>query len=276
LLALDERFASPSLYACFFPSHFLLTERTVLRRLARRPPFRRAQDNMVVSLASPGEDEVALALLGAGSPYQALAFPRVADLGGAHLDLLELPVESRERWKRVFLDFIRALTLHHGRRLVLKSPTHTARVKTLLELFPDAKFAHIVRDPRVVYSSTLHLWRSLTRMFSLQRVDYRDAGGRVRQTYARLHERLAEARPLVPDGNFCELRYEELVRDPAGQMERLYTVLRLGGFAEVQPRIEAYFAARKDYRTNRYTLPPEERAKVERELARVIAETGYQ
>jgi hypothetical protein len=110
----------------------------------------------------------------------------------------------------------------------------------------------------------------------LQRLDYIDAGRRARKTYAQLHERLTEARPLVPDGNFCELRYEELVRDPVGQMEGLYEVLGLGGFAEVRPRIEAYFAARKGYQTNRYTLPAAERAEVERELARVIAETGYQ
>src|SRR6185436_1784397 len=64
LLALDERFAYPTLYECFFPLHFLLTETGAMRRFNRRPPFRRAQDNMLISLASPGEDEVGLSALG--------------------------------------------------------------------------------------------------------------------------------------------------------------------------------------------------------------------
>src|SRR5687768_18104609 len=46
-------------------------------------------------------------------------------------------------------------------RSILKSPPHTCRVPTLLRLFPDARFVHIVRDPYAVYPSTLHLWRIL-------------------------------------------------------------------------------------------------------------------
>ena len=35
------------------------------------------------------------------------------------------------------------------KRIVLKSPAHTARVRVLLELFPKARFVHIIRDPVV-------------------------------------------------------------------------------------------------------------------------------
>lgn len=275
LLALDARFASPTLYQCFFPAHFLLTEKAALRLLARRPPFRRLQDNMVVNATSPGEDEIALAHLGAGSPYTALALPNAPRQFEEYLDLLALPPAARARWKRKLLWFLRALTLRHGRRLVLKSPTHTARVKTLMELFPDARFVNIVRDPRVVYRSTLHMWRSLMPLASLQRVRYDGAGVDILRTYQLMHERLAEARPLVPAEHFCEVRYEELVRDPVGQMRRVYTELELGGFEEARPRIEEYFASRKDYRPNRHELSLEERAKVEAALSRVIKETGY-
>ena len=41
--------------------------------------------------------------------------------------------------------------LYAGRRLVLKSPVHTARVELLLKLFPDAQFIYIHRDPETVY-----------------------------------------------------------------------------------------------------------------------------
>ena len=35
-----------------------------------------------------------------------------------------------------------------------------ARIGVLAEMFPDAKFVHIARDPNEVYSSTERLWRA--------------------------------------------------------------------------------------------------------------------
>ena len=38
-------------------------------------------------------------------------------------------------------------TLKYNRSLLLKSPPHTARIRLLLEMFPNARFVHILRDP---------------------------------------------------------------------------------------------------------------------------------
>jgi hypothetical protein len=46
------------------------------------------------------------------------------------------------------------LFLQQDKRLVLKSPPHTARVRLLREIFPGAKFVHISRDPYEIYQST--------------------------------------------------------------------------------------------------------------------------
>jgi omega-hydroxy-beta-dihydromenaquinone-9 sulfotransferase len=37
--------------------------------------------------------------------------------------------------------------LEGARRIVLKPPYHTARLHILREMFPEAKFIHIVQDP---------------------------------------------------------------------------------------------------------------------------------
>ena len=66
-----------------------------------------------------------------------------------------LPAE-RARWRDNFLCFMRKVTLACSRRrgarrtaqpLLIKSPVHTARIAMLLELFPDARFVFIHRDP---------------------------------------------------------------------------------------------------------------------------------
>ena len=43
------------------------------------------------------------------------------------------------------------------RRLLLKSPVHTARIKILLQLYPDAQFVFIHRDPYTVFKSAANM-----------------------------------------------------------------------------------------------------------------------
>ncbi len=44
-----------------------------------------------------------------------------------------------------------------NRRMVVKSPVHTARVRVLLEMFPNAQFVYVHRDPYVVLQSSAHM-----------------------------------------------------------------------------------------------------------------------
>jgi omega-hydroxy-beta-dihydromenaquinone-9 sulfotransferase len=45
-----------------------------------------------------------------------------------------------------------------------------------------------------------------------------------------------------PAGRFHEIRFEELERDPLGQMRRLYKQLDLAGFETLRPGYERYLA----------------------------------
>jgi len=55
--------------------------------------------------------------------------------------------------------FIRKVQLFRGteKRLLLKSPVHTARIKLLLKLFPDAQFVYIHRNPYDVFRSAVNM-----------------------------------------------------------------------------------------------------------------------
>ncbi len=277
LLVLDDRHAYPTAYQCFEPNHFLLTEGLVRRWLGFALPARRGTDNMAFGWDHPQEDEFALCLLGQPSPYAALAFPNRARPDVALATLEALSARARERWKRAFVGFLRHLTFRHGpRRLVLKSPTHSFRIPTLLELFPDARFVHIVRDPYAVFPSALNLWRTLYRTHGLQSLNDRGLEEYVFTTFARLYELIEGGKRLIEPGRFHELRYEDLLADPVGQMGLLYEALGLGGFEAVRPRVEAYFREHADYRTNRYTaLSPEQRDEIRRRWGPVLERYGY-
>ena len=179
-------------------------------------------------------------------------------------------------WKEAFLRFLRHLTFKDARRLVLKSPTHTCRIPALLELFPKARFVHIVRDPRVVFPSTVNLWKALYLAHGLQRPTFAGLEEHVFQTFTHLYARLEQSKPLLAANRFHELCYEDLIADPIGQMRLLYERLELGGFEDYLPRLKTYLDAQAGYTTNRYPdLSSELRAEIERRWGHVIRQYGY-
>ena len=275
LLILDERHSFPTTYECLEPNHFLLTEGLLTRWLPFLMPSRRPMDNMAAGWDRPQEDEFALCMMGQPSPYLTIAFPNHPPQDQEAFDLDGLPPPARDAWKRAFMRFLRTLTFRDPRRLVLKSPTHTCRIRTLLELFPDARFIHIVRDPFVVFPSTVNLWKTLYETHGLQKPTFAGLEEHVFTTFLRLHAALDEGRRLLDREHFYELRYEDLVADPVAQMRALYEHFHLGGFEEYLPHLERYLASVKGYETNRYTLTPEQRAEITRRWGEVIRRQGY-
>jgi hypothetical protein len=276
LLILDPRHSYPNYYQCMEPNHFLLTEDFIKRRLSFLMPSRRPMDNMAAGWDRPQEDEFGLCMMGVPSPYLTIAFPNHPPAYPEYLDLEGLRPRALACWKKAFYRYLQVLTFKDPRRLVLKSPPHTCRIKVLLELFPDARFVHIMRNPYVVFPSTVNLWKSLYTTHGLQKPTFNGLEEDVLATFARMYDSLDKGRKLVGPKRFYELRYEELVRDPIEQMRMLYDHLCLDGFDEVLPKLRNYLADNKDYATNRYNLSPELAAKVRERWGKVIDQYGYE
>jgi hypothetical protein len=275
LFILDERHHYPSTYECLEPNHFLLTEKLFRRWLRFLVPARRPMDNMAAGWDRPQEDEFALCMLGQPSPYLTIAFPNRPPQFSEYLDLEGLSPGALRRWKVAFARFLRQLTYQNSKRLVLKSPPHSCRIKVLLEMFPDARFVHIVRDPLVVFPSTLNLWQALYQAHGLQKPTFAGLEEYVLRTFLHLYERLEKGRQLIPAARYHELRYEDLVADPIGQMRRLYERLDLGGFDRVLPRLHEFTTGMAGYETNRYELPAETRMVIRQRWGEVIERYGY-
>ncbi len=275
LLILDERHTFPSTYACFVPNHFVLTEATLAPLMRFLLPSRRPMDNMAAGWDRPQEDEFALCMLGQPSPYLTIAFPNRPPQGQEALDLEGLPEQAQRSWKRTFLRLLRSITYRTPKRLVLKSPTHTCRIRTLLELFPTARFIHIVRDPHVVFPSTVNLWQTLYETHGLQTPTFAGLEEQVFETFLRMYRKLDETRGLVESSHFYELLYEDLVRDPVEEMRKLYDHLDLGEFDKMESKLQSYFATHREYRTNTYPQAPELRAKIAARWGDVIRRYGY-
>ena len=247
LLALDANHAAPLLFECARPLHFLMTGGLVRNFLSGRKPGPRPMDEMQVGLTSPGEDEIALMMAGAVSPYLRLPFPNDAFDYREALDVRRLPEDELRRWKQCPGRFHRNLSYRHRLRMIYKSPTHSARMELLLEMFPGARFACINREPEDVFGSMRKLVRVLAKgcTFEKLELDEEQVEEMILGMYEFLQERMEEGRAAVPAGQFHELSYEDLVADPVAGMKALYEGLNLDGFEAMKPAVEGYFEERE-------------------------------
>lgn len=277
LLALDERFASPTFSEVTIP-HTFLTGQWLLNAFLwfLLPPTRFGIDNIPMSADAPSEEEFALAQMTFQSPYVGWAFPQRADWYGRYVSFRNVPEPQVAQWKRALLTFVKKLTYRHNRPIILKSPANTARIRLLLDIFPDARFVHIHRDPYTVYQSTRHLHVSCTKTFGFQTLDESTLQERILTQYADLYDAFLDDRGLIPAGHFTELSYQDLESDPAGQIERIYRDLSLPDFAAVRDDVDKYLAATKSYRKNRHVdLPDDLRRQIAGRWQRTFEEWSY-
>ena len=275
LMMLDDRFCCPNYYQCYSPSHFLLTERVLTPALSWILPAKRPMDDMAVSFDKPQEDEFALMNLGAPSPYRRMAFPVTSTLHPEALDLTTLPAAELDRWRGLMRRFLTTLAVADPRRPVLKSPPHTARVGVLAEMFPGARFLHVVRDPFAVFGSTMKLWRSLDESQGLQVAREERLEEYVFECFEQMYEAFERDRATLAPERLHEVRYEDLVADPVGQLERAYDRLDLGGFSAVREAIASEAAARKSYRVGSYRHDPRLVAQIASRWRPFIDRYGY-
>ena len=256
ILMLDDRFCCPSTYQCFAAGHFLLTEWLVTSTLGWIMPAKRPMDNVAAGWHRPQEDEFALANMGVPSPYRRMAFPETTPAEPTALDLETLSPDELARWRGALRRFLAMLAVRDARRPVLKSPPHTARMAVLAEMFPGARFLHIVRDPFVVFPSTKRLWESLHHVQAMQIDSGAEAEEYVFRCFDTMYAAFERDRPRLAEGQLHEIHYEDLVADPVTKMEEAYDRLELGDFERVRPAFEEQAASMQKYQRNSYQHDP--------------------
>ena len=275
LIARDPQLGTPSTYQAVAPFTFLRTEDKATRRYGWLLPERRTSDNVAVSFEEPQEDALAISQLCGVSPYLAMSFPerrahyeRFFTFDGAnHLDV--------ERFEETLRYYLRKLTVRHGKRLVLKSPSHTARVAQLARMFPEAKFVHIRRNPYNVFRSSVKFFDTTLWYVLLQRPEESQVEGVLRR-YRMIYDAYLRQRHTVPAGNLCEVRFEDLELDPLGTLERVYAELDLPGFGPFADAAKGYLDSLGEYTKNpKVPIDPGLVAQIQQRWGPIFEAFGY-
>jgi omega-hydroxy-beta-dihydromenaquinone-9 sulfotransferase len=271
LLCLDKRYTYPTTHACMNPHHCLFSEASALA--SGGPTAQRPMDEMEVRASSPQEDEFALLSLGARSPYEALLIPTVLREALKLTDPRDLSAPDAARWREVFLSFLAGVSVRgNGRPMMLKSPTHGARVATLRELLPDARYILIVRDPYTNFESVVRMWRKMFETYAIGSIPSDDE---IREAVLidrpRFEDKLTRATADLPQNRFAALSYEALVANPVARIQELYKQLELGDFEPVREVLSGELQRRRDYKA-KGALPSETwRERIRSQWPEVIA-----
>jgi omega-hydroxy-beta-dihydromenaquinone-9 sulfotransferase len=151
-----------------------------------------------------------------------------------HRDLVAADVtESRRAALRTALEDSRT----RDRPALVAKLTGWPRIGFLHEVFPEARFVHLVRDGRAVAASYTRMpvehwwgWRGPDNWrFGPLSPTYQERWDATGQSYVALAgiqwmlilDAVDAARPRVPASAFLELRYEDLCADLTGQLRRL-------------------------------------------------------
>ena len=290
LMTRDPRYGYFTTFQGLVPTFSLMgkgwLQRLIEKGMADMGEQTRPMDNVKIAMSTPQEEDMGLANTDCTSFVHQLSFPgRTRELFEKYVIMGEsaagepcarLTPEELRRWERAYLRIVRKASLHaEGKPLLLRNTPNVGRVDNLLRLFPGAKFVHIVRNPYDVYPSLLHLYRTLLPLYCLDDYDQAEMESLLVEIYRRTMTKYLRDREAIPDGHLAEVRYEDLERDPLGELERIYAALDLPGWETAKPHIDAYLQTLSGYRKNKFQPDRAVLERVSGEWAFALDAWGY-
>ncbi|GAB5522529.1 MAG: sulfotransferase [Roseivirga sp.] len=280
-LTQDHRLGYHTNYQMIFPEVMLTTEKTLspfLDLLCRTFNIRDEVHRIQLSFRYPGEEDATMTT--ANNPRGAqwgYFFPRMMMAQFRKYVLFqEVPEPEIEGWKQDYAFLLKKISLaNEGRQLILKSPPNTARVKTLLSMYPKAKFIMVHRNPCDVYVSNQRFWEVTNKVYAVGPTKEIDNNQIILDTYSQIMEQYLAEKTLIPEGQLIEVPYQDLMKVPIESMRKIYDTLGLNDFGEIKGKMESYIEGQRSYKRLKHQLPKNEEKTVSERFAPFISHWGY-
>jgi hypothetical protein len=277
LLSKDPQFSYCATYQVLMPNIFLTLGKFLEKFLKVFLPKTRLIDNLKMGTLLPKEEEFAMAAISDASIINGFYFPENINQYFRRYVLFEESEKYENEWKKKILFFLQKVNLkQQNKRLLVKSPFNTGRIKQILEIFPDAKFIHIHRNPYEVYYSNEKLYETLLPLLSFHKIENKTMEKFILDSYRLTYEKYLDELSLVEQGRISTISYENLVKDPMPTLKKVYRELGLNNFAEASPQIEFELSSYKNYRTNTHLMEDEVKRKIYKEWEIFFKVYGYQ
>lgn len=278
LLAQDKQFSYLTAFQAFF-FHVAFISKSFMKPLLHwMMPSTRPQDNVQIDSNSPTEEEHPLVNCTEKSGMQSFFFPRNRSYFDKYNIFEGTSDDEIKVWKKVYHSVLKKIALFEGpnKRLLLKNPHNTGRIKVLLEMYPNAKFIYIHRNPYEVFSSSKILYDKTVKSQFLQEFSDNEIDERILYAYEKTIHKYLNERNLIPADQLIEIAYSDLDKEPMLVMKEIYTKLNLGNFEEVSPSLENYLAGISNFKKNKpLNIPENVLTRIQKDWKFAFDEWGY-
>ncbi len=279
LLTQDKQMAYVSTYQSVFPeSIFVQPGKFIFKNFTDLLiPATREGDNVRLNPDFPQEEEFTLGSKHPSSFYYFWFFPKkTLEFYDKFISLKNINSGQLENWKRDYKTLIKKACLNTGKPVFLsKNPPNTARIKLLLEMFPNAKFIHIYRNPVLVFLSTMKFYTTMMPHLQFHSISEERLQEYIIEVYKNLMHQFLYDKKLIPEKNFIELRFEDLESKPLAKIEKIYNKLDLPGFNSAKLAFERYIEATSGYKKNKHKIKKDTLEKVKDEWSFTMKKWNY-
>ena len=252
ILSLDKHFGYNTTYQTVFPNLMLFGQGFFKKNMAFLMPDKRPTDNMELNVDLPQEEEFALSNLTPVNYYNFWFFPKSWDTyTNRYLTFRDASAAEKKEFQDTFRQLVKVcLKNTNGTQFLSKNPPHTARIKEILEMYPNAKFIYLLRNPYTVFESTRSFFTNTIQPLKLQDYSDEQIESQIISVYKTMYDKYEEDKKLVPQGNLIEVKFEDIEKDAMEMTRKIYETLNLPGFTEAEPAIAAYLNKKKGYKKN--------------------------
>ncbi len=196
------------------------------------------------------------------------------------LDETHVTATERERTRRL----VAANLKYHGKaRFLNKNTRNTRRVRYLQNIFPDAVFIHVIRDPRAAIASLLKVeWWPTMKVWCQNQItpqQWAEQGNDPALLAAQLW--VTEVRCVLEDKTalapqqYLEVRYEEFIHNPKKILQHLLGFCDLKWTSRFESFVESFALQSMNFKfKNQFT--PQQLAQIEKLVAPLAQQLGYE
>jgi len=277
IFACDKHFGYNTTYQTVFPNLMLFGQPFFKKTLSWLMPDKRPTDNMELKVDLPQEEEFALSNMIPYTYYNFWFFPqKMMEYCDRYLLFDKITEEERQIFMETFNHLVKVCLWNtNGTQFLSKNPPHTGRIRTLLEMYPNAKFIYLKRNPYTVFESTRSFFTNTIRPLQLQNISPEQMETNIVEVYRRLYYKYEEEKHLIPKENLIEIKFEDFEADAFAMTQDIYERLQLPGFDESKEDIEKYLGKKKGYKKNQYKYEDRTIKIVEENWDMALKEWGY-
>jgi omega-hydroxy-beta-dihydromenaquinone-9 sulfotransferase len=252
LMSLDKNLVAPSVFQVSLPDSFLVSEKYYRPVMSSMMSPTRPMDNVKLGFDEPQEDEYALLKLTGDSPLTDVIFHKSKNYFLKSYP--DLNPKNSEEWKRAISNFCNKLHFASNKRILLKNPFHSMRIRLLLETFPDVKFIHIHRHPYKVIPSTINMWNIVAKQNRLKGRWKEPAIKETSEVLNRMLNQIRKDLSALPTGSYTEVNFETFEKDVPLSLKKIYQDIGLDYTEDFEENVQTYLSGLRNYKKNVFKL----------------------